>query len=85
MPSNELHLTKNATEFTASTLHIEIECDSGANLQEQKGILTQTELPLSSQFSPGFFNVQLKNGKICKINNKLTLFLKGEFFIFLQN
>ena len=76
---------KNVIVFTVSTVQIKIECDSGAILQEQEGILTQTEIPLSSQLSPGFFNVRLKNGKICKINKKLTLFLKGEFFIFLQN
>ena len=66
VPSQELHLTKNVIAGTASTVQIKIKCDSSAVLQEQEGILTQTEWPLSSQFSPCFVNVGLKHWKICK-------------------
>ena len=43
MPSKELHLMKNVIAFTASTVQIKIKCNSSAVLQEQEGILTQTE------------------------------------------
>ena len=39
----ELHLTENVIAFTASPVQIKIKCDPSAVLQEQQGILTQTE------------------------------------------
>ena len=85
VPSKELHLTKNVIAFPASVVQMKIKCGSSAVLQEQQGIITQTEPQLSLKFSPGFVNVGSKNWKICEINKKLSLFLKGELYIFLQN
>ena len=49
---------KNAITFTASTVQIEIKCDSSIVHQEQEGIPRQTERPLSSSFFPSFVNAQ---------------------------
>ena len=43
VPSKQLHLTKNVIAFKASTVQRKIKSDSSVVLQEQEGILAQTE------------------------------------------
>ena len=43
MPFKELHRMKNVIALTVSTVEIKMKCDSRAVMQEQEGILTQTE------------------------------------------